>query len=211
MSWWMFGASVGLSLLGNMGSHQAAAKEAAARKKLQEYNNKMAHISDAMNQNAITTNVTQQIQKSAREAHVIQKKAMELTGAVDVQSASSQTVGRSVDLVMKDVARGAAQSEYTRSENLKAFFLQADQQRRQSALSAKMNEDHTYIPEPSAGMALLNVAKDALGAWGSAFPNGINPSGSGGGGGIAPGSYGKMTGQGDTQTLLMNKYAKLFK
>lgn len=163
MAWWMFAAQMGMSLLQQGSSYGAAAAEARARRKLQEYNNKMSRISDALNQNAITTNVTKAIQASSRAAIALQDQVREITAAADVQAASTGTVGRSVDMVMNEISRGAAQQEYTRQEDLKAYFLQADQQRKQSALSAKLNQDNSYIPKPSAASALFNVGMDAMG------------------------------------------------
>jgi hypothetical protein len=198
-----------MSLLGAGSSYGSAAAEAKARKAMQVYNNKMAHIADAMNQNAITTNVTMAIQQSARQAPQLQQQAMQVTGQVEVQAAATDTVGRSVNQALKMVARGAANQEYARREDLKTQFLQADEQRRQSALSAKLQEDHSYIPKPNAASALFSAGTSILGAYGQNFGFGGSAS-SGSSSTIAPGNYGKVTGYGDTRTLLNNKYAALF-
>lgn len=209
MSWWLFAGASALSLLSAGSSYGAAAAEAEARTAMQEYNNKMAHIADAMNQNAITTNVTLAIQESAKQATQLQQQAMQVTGQVEVQAAATDTVGRSVNQALKAVARGAANQEYARREDLKTQFMQADEQRRQSALSAKLQEDHSYIPEPDAASTLFSAGASILGAYGQNFGFGGGAS-AGASSTIAPGNYGKAMGYGGTATLLNNKYAALF-
>lgn len=169
MSWWA-AASFGVSALGLLSNYNAQKTQAIAMQRWQEYQNQMAHIADAQNQNSITTNTTMAIQASANEAVQNQAAGIQAEGAAKVAAAAAGVKGGSVAATIFNVERGIASVEYQRQQDLQNKFLAFDTQRRQSALSAKMQEDHSYIPKPSGAALLLGIAKEGLQAYSSTQP-----------------------------------------
>jgi len=162
---WIAAAMVAVSALSQMKQQQAQKTQARAMQQWQEYQNQMAHIADAQNQNSITTNTTLAIQASANEAVQNQAAGIQAEGAAKVAAAAAGVKGGSVAATIFNVERGIASVEYQRQQDLQNKFLAFDTQRRQSVLSAKMQEDHSYIPKPSSAAMLLGIAKSGLEAY----------------------------------------------
>lgn len=141
-----------------------------AAKAMQAYRNKMVNISNAINQNALTTNTTLQIQQSARRSVFQKRDALSVMGKTVVASAAAGVRGNSVNKSLVAVQRGAGLQEKQRQDDLSNFFLQVDQQRLSSTLSAVQNQDLTAIPKPSLSsyifQDLYSNAKKAAGFMG---------------------------------------------
>lgn len=153
-----FAAFAATQALGALGSYSADKAQAKAAKRMQEYRNKMTHIANAINQNAITQNTTLAIQQSAKQAVHMRRDELTTLGSTTVAAAAAGVRGRSVTATLVDVQRNAGLLEKQRTDDLEQYFLQERQQRLSSALSAVQNQDLSYIPKPSLGTYLLNAA-----------------------------------------------------
>lgn len=181
--WFQIGNNV-LNLFQTSNEYSVAKAKAKAMKKQQEYNNKMARISDALNQNAITTNVSMAMQQSAVQSQQIQQQGDAMRSAVTVSAGATGTVGNSVEQTKLAVRAQEATAEYTRQENLRGMFMQADQQRRTSTLAADMQQDYSPIQMPNATAYLFDhLTYTSAGLLESSFKNTepANPKPYGGG------------------------------
>lgn len=148
-------AFMGLSALSSFSGDRAQAK---AQKRIRAYRNKMANISNAINQNAITTNTTLTIQQSARQAALMRTEDIKVLGSNRVAAAAAGVKGNSVNATLIDAQKDRGMLEQMRREDLQTFFDQTTQQRLGSALSAVNNQDLSYIPKPRLSSYLLNAA-----------------------------------------------------
>lgn len=148
------GMQVGSALMG----YQADKATAKAQQAFQKYRNTMTQLSNAMTQNAITSNELIEMEASKREALQIQGNYQEAAGAVQVQAGSAYTAGRSVDRSMHELKLGAQMAESVRQENLINAWQGYDAQRKNAAMSAAMQQDHSYIPTPKLSSYLFKAA-----------------------------------------------------
>lgn len=155
-------AVLGIGALSTGYEYSMAKARAKAAEQAQVYNNKMARISNAMNQNAITTNVSQAIRMSARQAGQIQQQGQALASAVSTQAAATSTVGNSVQQSVLAARQSEASAEYSRQEALQASFVAADYQRMNSAMAANMAQDYSPIEKPNAGMYAMKMIGGGL-------------------------------------------------
>lgn len=154
---WM-AAAAGMQVLGAIGQYKADKANAKAARAIQEYKNKMLSISNALNQNAITTNTTLAIQQSARQAVYMRADELSTLGSTAVAAAAAGVRGRSVNQTLLAVQRNAGLQEAQRSTDLQQQFLQFDQQRLSSSLDAVNGQDLSYIPKPQLGSYLMKAA-----------------------------------------------------
>lgn len=169
--------AVGLNFASAFGSYQADKAASKAARAWQAYSNTMVRLSDAVNQNAITTNEILSMQTFADQAIGIKQSNILTTAQAEVSAAAAGVKGVSVDDVMRDINRTAAVAENQRQNDFAAANLQFDQQRQSSVMSAAMQQDYTYIPRPKLGSYLLNAAAKSFGGGGGSN----TPSTSGGG------------------------------
>lgn len=162
-----------LNVLSASGQYRADKRRYKAQKALQDYNNKMTRIADAMNQNAITTNTTLAIQQSARTAVNLRREELTRMGASTVAAAAAGVRGRSVNNTLLNIQRGAGLKEKARQTDLEQQFLQFTQQRRGSALSAVQNQDLSYISKPSFATYMLGAVKQSVDDGIKAFTGGF--------------------------------------
>ena len=134
---------------------------------MQAYNNKMARLSDAMNQNAITTNVSLAITRSAADSENIQRQGRGMIGSVISQAGATGTTGTSVTLAKQAVQAAEAGAQQQRELALRDTFLAADQQRRVSTFAADLQQDYSPIEKPSATKAFVGMLGTAAGAYAS--------------------------------------------
>lgn len=167
--WWM-AASAGLSLLGAASQSQSEKTAAKAQKLWRDYSNTMLALGEANNQNTITTNQLMVAEASAEEALQIKKGGLLTQAKVEVMAGAAGVKGRSVNQVMLDVTRNAAQAEYRRKAELANANLNFDAQRRSSAMNTKLQTDNSYIPKP-------NTVANYLNAGVSTFNTGLNTYG----------------------------------
>lgn len=169
-----FGLGLGSQVLGGLmqyqGQMQSYKNQKAAveyQRKLQDYNNKMVYLSAAMQQNTITTNVTNAIQQSAMQAVDIQKAVSDAVGETAVSAAATGTTGRSVDMAITNVERQGAAQEYVRQEQLQSVFDSADAQRQNVAMQAQLQQDLTWYQsptKPSSTAAFLGIVGGVAGS-----------------------------------------------
>lgn len=152
---WMMLAAQGLQAYGNYRSAKANAK---AQRAMKEYRNKMVSIANAVNQNAITQNTTLQIQQSAKRAVFIKADAIRTEGSAEASAAAAGVKGNSVNATLLDIQRNSSLVEKQRADDLENFFLQQQQQRLNSTLSAQQNQDLSVIQRPNLSSHLFGAA-----------------------------------------------------
>lgn len=153
--------AAGASLLQGFMSYGADRAQAKAQKRMQEFRNKMTYLANAVNQNAITTNVTLAQQQSAKAAVNMRRDEIGATGSASVAAAAAGVRGRSVTATMLNIQRRAGLNEKARTDDLEQMWLQTDQQRLGSAMSAAQQQDYSYIPTPDLGTYLLGAGAKA--------------------------------------------------
>jgi len=167
--------SLGLNLLGGYAQYNAAKTQAKAQRAWQQYSNTMVRLSDAVNQNAITTNEILSQQAFADQAINIKQSNILTEAQAQVSAAAAGVKGNSVDDVMLDINRNAANAENQRQNDLAASYLTFDQQRQSSSMSAAMSQDYSYIPRPKLGSYLLDATVKSFGGQGG-FSSGSTPN-----------------------------------
>lgn len=146
------------SALMSYGADKAAAK---AQRAFQKYRNTMTQLSNALAQDAITSNELISNEQFRRQALQIQSTYQEAAGATQVQAGASDTAGRSVDRSMFLLEQSRDMAEAVRQENLINSWTAFDQQRQNAAMSAAMQQDYTYIPKPNLASYLFKSAMNA--------------------------------------------------
>ena len=153
-----FAVQAAMQVAGAVAQYKGDKAQAKAAQRMQDYRNKMLSISNAMNQNSITTNTSLAIQQSARQAVYMRRDELSTLGSTAVSAAAAGVKGRSVNATLLDVQRNAGYAERQRSEDLELQFLQYDQERLNSSLSATMQTDLSYIPKPKLSSYLIKAA-----------------------------------------------------
>jgi thymidine phosphorylase len=153
-------SQAGASLATTIGGFIAASKQAKSDKKWQKYNNAMVRIQEGMNQNALTTNENIMREQHLEKIFNIQKSQLATTASVEVQAAASGTIGRSVNHVLFDVARNAAQARQRADEEFEYQKVGIDSQRINSAMNAQLSLDLRKISGPSPITAALGFLGD---------------------------------------------------
>lgn len=153
-----------LSAVSGMMSYTSALTQYKNNKKIQEYRNKMANISNAINQNAITSNVIQAQIQSGTAAVKIQRQGAELAGEVSSQAAATGTVGNSVNMTVLAAKQQEAAAELDREDQMEATYTSAFHSRQQSAQSAAMQQDYTAYEKPNAMAYLIGSMAGTVGS-----------------------------------------------
>lgn len=148
------------SLLSNGASFILAGREAKAKKKWQAYNNAMTRLSNANNQNAITTNEILAEERRVSQSFNIDRSKYITQGAAETSAAAAETEGRSVDMVIFDVQRNASMQQQRLQQDYEDQQLGSNQQRRNSEFSMAANIDYSPIPQPNPASMLLGLATD---------------------------------------------------
>jgi hypothetical protein len=120
----------------------------------------MVKLSDANNQNILTTNENLARANSIDQSFAIERSEYLTSAQAEVAAAASGTGGRSVNDVMFDIEHNAASAQARRKQDLEAQYLQIDNQRQQSRFQAAMSMDYSPIPEPNPATYMLNFATD---------------------------------------------------
>lgn len=166
MAWWedLIPAAfdIGLSLFQDKKKFQAADEKADANIAWINYSNAMTDLSNSINQNAITTNEVLAVQASDLRALDISKVSIAQAAQANVVAAAAGVKGRSVNQSIFDIQRNAATADYNRVVELNNQFLAFDQQRLNSSMSARLNQNYSYVAKPSASTALLGSVSSAL-------------------------------------------------
>lgn len=178
--WWMLAASTAMNFLGAGMQLEADEAQYKANIKWQKYRNTMVHLSNAMNQNTITNNEIISNQAFADQALVIKKGSILGQARAEVAAAAAGVKGRSVNQTMFDIQRNAGIQEAQRQQSLKNSQLAFDQQRLNSAMSDKMQQDYTYFPKPNPAAYYLKAAESSFNSYMN-MPSGSNGSGNSGG------------------------------
>lgn len=162
-----------MTLLDSFLSYRGDKAQYKASKQMQKWRNTMVNLSNAVNQNNITQNVTNTIRQSARRAVSMRRDELGVMGSATVAAASAGVRGRSVQATFFDVSRKAGQLERQREIDLEGFFQQATAQRVSSALSAAQNQDYTYIPKPSLGRYIMKDLMQSASMFAGGFGQGM--------------------------------------
>lgn len=159
---WMALAAAGLNFLSANESYKADKAQAKAQRAWQAYSNTMTRLSDAVNQNSITTNQLMAQDTFASQALELRKESFITQAKVETAAASAGVKGRSVTQTMFGVQRNAAQRESERAIQFQNTMLGFDAQRQNSTMTAAMNMDYSYIPKPKAATYFLNAASKSI-------------------------------------------------
>ena len=162
--WQMFAAQTALSFLGASQEAKAAKAQYKAQKAWQEYRNKMTSLSNAVSQNAISTNEILSNAAYARQAVQLKRTAMSTEGKAEASAAAAGVKGRSVNQVITNIQRNAAMQERERQIALESSWLAFDQQRLNSAMSSAMQQDYSYIAKPNTSSYFLKALGSSLGS-----------------------------------------------
>lgn len=155
----------GLGVFESVGSFIYQRRKAENDRKWQAYNNKMVRIQDGMNQNAITTNENMRQERLAMQKFAVQKQEMSTLASAEVAAAASGTVGRSVNMVMHDISRNAADMRGRLDQDDEYAKEQARNQREQSAMGAQLQLDLRSIPNPNPASMLMGIAGNLGKLW----------------------------------------------
>jgi hypothetical protein len=158
--WAALAVSGGLSLLRQGLGYSEAKQSADAKRAWQTYKNTMVDLSNANNQNIITTNENLARRNNIDQAFQIERSEYLTSAQAEVAAAASGTGGRSVNAVMFDIEHNAAVAQTRRKQDLEDQYLQMDNQRQQSAFQAALSHDYSPIPEPNPATYMLNFATD---------------------------------------------------
>lgn len=184
--WWAFAAQTAMNFIGAEASYQADKAQWKAQTAWKKYQNTMVNLSNAINQNAITTNEVLAQKAFADQALKIKQGGIITQARVEVAAAAAGVKGRTVNQAMFDVQRNAANRERERQDSFVAANLAFDQQRLQSSMSAAMQQDYTYLPKPKSATYYLNAAMNSLNSYmgmqgsqgsGGSGNSGFKPSG----------------------------------
>lgn len=168
--WAELALSGGLAALRTGMQYKQAKEDAEAKKAWQAYKNTMTQLSNANNQNILTTNENIAAGASRAQAFAIDRSEYLTSAQAEVAAAADGVGGRSVNAVMFDVERNATMAQSRRKQDLQAQFMQIDNQRKQSDFSAAMQMDYSPIPEPNPATYALNFATDMTKLWNSSKP-----------------------------------------
>lgn len=155
---WQVAAMAGLKGLQAYAQYKSDKAIRNAKEAWRNYSNTMLNISDAMNQNVITQNQANTELAFREQAIGIQQSEILTAGQAEVAAASAGVKGRSVNQAMRDIQRNAAAAEVQRQQELIQSRLAFNSDRLRSKMSAKMQQDHTYLPKPSGASYLLDAA-----------------------------------------------------
>lgn len=156
-------AAAGMQIGSSIMSYQADKATAKAQQAFQKYRNTMTQLSNALTQNAITSNELIEMEQSKRDALTIQENYQQVAGDTQVMAGASYTAGRSVNRSMHELKLGAQMAEQTRQDNLINAWQGYDAQRKNAAMSAAMQQDYSYIPTPKLGQYLFKAAANIAG------------------------------------------------
>ena len=155
----------GLGIFQSVGSFIYQSRKAENDRLWQDYNNRMVRIQDGMNQNAITTNENMRKERLAMQKFSLQKQEMATTATAEVAAAATGTVGRSVNMVLFDINRNAAQARAKLDRDDEYGDEQARNQREQSAMGAQLQLDLRDIPNPNPATMLMGIAGNIGKLW----------------------------------------------
>lgn len=156
----MFGPQflqAGVNVIGQVGSYIAASRKAKSDRQWQDYNNRMTRISEAMNQNSITTNDNMRAERKHAQLQQIQKSKLATRASAEVAAAAMGTVGNSVNAVLFDINRNAANANKAIEKDDDMQDVGSNHQRLQSAMQLATNLDLRTITGPSVGSMLIGV------------------------------------------------------
>lgn len=168
MSWSDMKVSGLTSVIQGVGSYIVAKKQAADDKRWRDYNNAMTNLQNAQNQNTITTNENLAIERSAEQAYQIRKSEYITKASAEVQAAATGTTGNSVDMVLFDIGRNAADADAKRLMDLEAQVLGFNNQRVTSNMQTAASIDYRVTPTPSLTSSLLMTGADLTNQWNKA-------------------------------------------
>ena len=162
MAFWAL-AAAGMQIGSAIMGYKADKAQAKAQQAFQKYRNTMTQLSNALTQNAITSNELIELDQAKRDALTIQENYQQSSGDTQVMAGASYTAGRSVGRSLHVLKLSTQMAEQTRQENLINAWQGYDAQRKNAAMSAAMQQDHSYIPTPKLGQYLFKAAAGIAG------------------------------------------------
>jgi hypothetical protein len=154
-------SQTGLGFAQQIGGFIAASRAAKEARAWQKYNNKMVRLQNGMNQNVLTTNENIQREATLEKRFGIRKSEYATIANATVQAAASGTVGRSVNHVMNQIHRNAAEADGRAAQEFEYAKMQIDEQRRQSSMQTQMSLDLRQIQGPSPIALALGLGASA--------------------------------------------------
>lgn len=149
-----------VSAVGNIFDFLQKDKQAQSDQAWRNYDNAMAKIGDANNQNTLTINERLADDHAALQRLAISKSAFSTQGDIVTAAATANTSGRSVQRSLLMAAHNANTQLNSVADDLEKTYLQIDEQRRQSTMQAVESQDFTAIPRPTGASQILGFAGD---------------------------------------------------
>lgn len=165
------------NLASTIGGYFAQNNQSKLERAWQEYNNTMARLTGAMNQNVITNNEVLASQALATQGIQLQQQETLTASKGEVSAAAAGVAGRSVDQTIMNIHANAANVERQREIQLNGVYLNADQAQINNDLSVIGHQDNSFIAKPSLGTTLLGAGLQNLKQFPSIF-TGYDPKGS---------------------------------
>src|ERR1035437_9106959 len=138
-------------------AYMADKEQADAKRKWQAYSNAMVNISNAQDQNAISSNETMAVQDAVQKNVNVQRGGLIFAAKEQVQAAAAGVQGRSVNQSLMDIQAQAADKERNNQIDLQNKLQGYAQQREQKNLNAAQEQNYSYIAAPNAGTYLLGA------------------------------------------------------
>lgn len=149
----------------SVGSFITRSRQAKADKAWQRYNNALARMQNANNQNNITINQGLAAERLTRERFAVQTSSYQTQASAEVAAGAIGAEGNSVDLVMLDIRRNAERAQQQLTRGFEETILMTQEQRRASNLQTEMQIDYTQIPKPNIAQDLMQWGADSVGKW----------------------------------------------
>jgi hypothetical protein len=160
---WADLAVSGVSSLVKQGvSYMQADADAKSKRAWQAYKNAMTKLADANNQNAITTNERLMEERISKQRFNINRSEYMTSAMAEASAAAEGTGGRSVNMVQFDVERNASMQQANLTADLEAQYVNADNQRMNSAFQAASSMDMSFIPSPNLATYALGFGNDIM-------------------------------------------------
>lgn len=160
MSWGDLIFSGGSALLKAGLSYSAASDKAKSDRQWQAYNNAMLNISGALAQNDVTQNEVFARERSIQQNVAIKKSEFITEASAENGAAAAGTTGRSVNAVLFDIHRNAANAESNLENDAQNQEIAFQNQRQKIAQQVLTQADVRTIPDPNPVTSLLGLGGD---------------------------------------------------
>lgn len=158
-------AAAGMMFTSSLSSYQDRRQAAAVTKRMTEFNNILGQLNNAMNSNALASQLTSANKQALQDRMNISASSMKYKAALDLQIASAKIGGNSVTLQENDIIRKADNAFVTNKEAEEAAIQNVYSQKENLDFSTIAGKDYTIVQEPNAFFALLGATTQGYQAY----------------------------------------------